>query len=257
VRPRRAAAALVAGLAACATSPVPEVHARAVAEHLRGLSAEAQRLAQDAPRHPRCAEGDAPVAQRARELAEALDDLHARAEDRWASQEAFQEALGDTAARQTELAILRAEYDHCRALSGPAAVPGAVDPTARRLVVVPVQDPGGVLTPEARVDLGDYLVARLGSRFAVVPPEPVRAAVAEHARAGICNLACARAAGAALRANKLLMVTLVKEEERCGVTVELDDLATGITERARTVRSDCALETVLAGIEDAVAPLAQ
>ncbi|MCB9651360.1 MAG: hypothetical protein H6730_32900 [Deltaproteobacteria bacterium] len=254
---RAAPALLCASLLACATSPVSELHTKVVADHVTGLAEGAAQLAQDAPMHKRCVEGDDPVAMRARALAEALAELRSRAQGRWASQAEFQEALNDISARQTELAILRAEYDHCRALSGPEPVPGDLDAGARRLAILAVQDPEGVLTPEARLDLGDYLVARLGIRFAVVPPGAVAEATAEHDKAGRCNKACARAVGSEVRANKVLTVTLAQEEARCSVVLELDDMATGITERARTVRSDCAPETVQAGIEDAVAPLAQ
>ena len=245
------------GAPACATAPVPEPHARAVEAHLANLAQQAHQIATDAFQHRRCTEGEASVAERAVHLDDDLDALASRAEGGWATKEAFEVALGEATTLQTELAILQAEYDRCRALSGPAAVPGDLPPGARRLVILGVQDPGEVLPPEARRDLDDYLVARLGARFAVVPKEAVEAATRAHRGAAGCDAACARAVAQDVRGHKILTVALERDEDRCTVILALDDLATGVTERARTVRSDCALETVLAGIEDAVAPLAR
>lgn len=248
-------------LTACSAT-IPGVHARAVSTHMQGLSTEAHRVAQDARAHPRCWEGVDPVTHRAHDLDQRLVELAGTAERHedgsWPTQDAFQEALADAQSAQTELALLRAEYDACRAHSAtPTDVEGIrLAPGARRVALVSLQDPNGVLSAPDRERVDVYLQAKLSSMFALVPREVVRDAELDHVRKEGCLADCAFGLAREVGAHKTLVVTVHQKELECAVSLALLDLQSGVTERARAVRSDdCALESVVSGIEDAIAPL--
>lgn len=254
---------LTSALAGCAPT-VPAVHARAVASHLAGLQSVSQRVADDAPHHARCAEGPSPVSERAQELHHDLSALADQAEGRrdgdWPDRDSFQSALSEASELQTKLALLHAEYDACRALSPEAVVAteGTLGrPGIRRLAALQIEDLGTGLDAEERLTLDRHLRARLGPVFALIPREAVvEAQRARRTKAG-CEAACALAVARDVGAHKVLALRLTRVDERCSVVLDLYDLSTGMAERARTVRQDCGLPALMAGVEDAIGPLVE
>jgi len=249
-----------AALSGCAPT-VSEVHAQALHQHLVGLSRAAAEVAADSGRRPRCQQGDDPVNVRAATMDQELTVLRDRAEDgadgRWPSQEAFREALEETSQLQQRLALLRAEYDACRALSArPVDETGvSLAPGSRRVAALDVTDPGSILSPDERARLSAHLRVRLAPVFPLVPADAVGDAQIDHMRDRACPAACALAVAREVGAHKVVAVRLEKTDDKCAVILEVHDLATGLTERARTVREDCGALSLLAGLEDAVAPL--
>lgn len=259
---RSAAGAALGLLAVLGCTPVvSEVHARAVRDHLAGLSQAAHRVSEDAAARPRCLEGESPVAVRAADLAAQIAELAQEADDHadgdWPSFEAFQEAMSEISELQGRLALLRAEYDGCRALSRrPADLSGIpLAPGARRFAVLDVVDPGSVVDAKTRALLSRHLRTRLAPALPIVDPAAVRDAQLDWTEDRRCDAECALAVAREVGAHKSLVVRVEKQEDRCAVVLEVFDLSTGIMERTRTVRQGCSPETIIGGIEDAVAPL--
>lgn len=256
----RSAAALVLVLATGCTQTVSEVHARAVQDYLLRLSQASQKVADDAPRHPQCIVGDSPVSVRAATVNHDLRVLSTRADKfadgSWPSREAFSEAMSETAGLQTKLAILRAEYDACRALKRASAEPRTLAPGIRRLAVLQIQEAGTGITTKERETLDRHLSARLGTSFRLVDPVAVRQAQQQFEQHHKCETHCALAVARAVGAHKALALRLRRTEDRCEVILEVYDMSTGATERARTVRNDCSMASIMAGLEDAISPLA-
>lgn len=249
------------GCAGCAPT-ISKVHAEAVRAHLAGLAKAAHQVAEDAPRHPRCAAGDDPVVVRASALDEQLSALAADADDHadgsWPSQDAFREALSETSDLQSQLSLLRAEYDACRALSArPTDLGGTpLAAEAKRFAALEVIDPGVVADPATHRALDRHLRARLAPAFPLVSPEAVSEAQLENAEGRRCPVRCALAVGREVGAHKVIAVQIERNpDKRCTVILEVHDLATGLTERARTVREGCSRESLLAGLDDAISPL--
>ncbi len=255
----RYAAVLVLVLVSGCTQTIAEVHARAVQDYLQRLSQASQRVANDASRHQQCRAGDDPVSDRAISLNHDLRALSTRADKyadgSWPSRDAFSEAMNETTELQTKLALLRAEYDGCRALERQSFGASALVPGVRRLAALQIQDSGSGITTEERESLDRHLVARLGEAFALVDSIAVYGAQAQFTERGRCDGHCALAVAREVGAHKALALRLRRIEDRCEVILEVFDMATGMTERARTVRHDCSVTSIMAGLEDAIAPL--
>ncbi len=247
-------------LSGCAPT-ISTVHAQAVRDHLATLRTSSQRMAADAPHHPRCNEGDAPVSTRAAVLHEDLSRLAEQADDHadgsWPDKESFQDALNEGAGLQGQLSILHAEYDACRALSSnPVDADGVRFARGmRRLAALQIQDLGTGIAAEDRLKLQQHLWARLSAVFALVPQAVVAEAQQDHRSKKGCEAACALAVAQEVGAHKTLALRLTRVDERCSVVLELYDLQTQMAERARTVRNDCSPSSLMAGLEDAIAPL--
>lgn len=257
------ALACAGGLVAGCAPTISKVHAEAVSTQLGGLAAAARSMAQDAPRHVRCQAGDDPVTVRVDALSAKIQDLAGRAADysdgRWPSQDAFREALAEGSELQMQLALLRAEYDACRALSArPVDDDGIpIAPGTPRMAVLDLDDPGRLLTEAERAGLAAHLRARLRPVFGLVPAEAVDEAQLDHSTGARCPAACVLSVAREVGAHKAVRVALERRDARCAVILEMYDVATGIAERARTVRQDCGSQSLLSGLEDAIAPLVQ
>ncbi len=137
----------------------------------------------------------------------------------------------------------------------PAAAPAPVV-----IAVFDLDDGTRSLAPADAAQLADYLAARIATlpHTRVVPRDQLRQAVVQ-AKAdsyqACFDQSCQIELGKALSAQKSLAAKLLRVGGRCAMTAALVDLRTETTERAASIKTDCAADALLGAADELVAQL--
>lgn len=133
---------------------------------------------------------------------------------------------------------------------------GALRPAQRPVIAVfDIEDKSRAFGRELTDNLTDYLGARVTEegRFRVVPRSELLAQLREGKASSYKDCfdeRCQIELGKAVAASKVLMTKLIRVGEACAISATLFDLATEAAESAATVRTACAEQALMDGLED-------
>jgi hypothetical protein len=134
----------------------------------------------------------------------------------------------------------------------------APSPSGERptLAVFDVQDVSRTLDANTLEQLSDYVVARLATRFRVVPRTELRTQLVATKAEGLSSCfdeRCQIELGKAVAAQKALAVKVLRTPETCTLAATVFDLRTETAEDAATERTPCTSQGLLDGV-DRLAP---
>lgn len=148
--------------------------------------------------------------------------------------------------------------------ASPAPSPAKAEPAPRRppavIAVFDLDDGTRSLSPADVAQLADYLAVRIASLpdTRVVPRDQLRQAIAQ-AKAdsyrACFDQSCQIELGKALSAEKSLATKLLRVGGRCAMTAVLFDLRTETTERAASIKTECAADALLGAADELVRQL--
>ena len=123
------------------------------------------------------------------------------------------------------------------------------------IAVFDIEDKSRAFGRELTDNLTDYLGARVTEegRFRVVPRSELLAQLREGKASSYKDCfdeRCQIELGKAVAASKVLMTKLIRVGEACAISATLFDLATEAAESAATVRTACAEQALMDGLED-------
>lgn len=128
------------------------------------------------------------------------------------------------------------------------------------VAVFDIEDTARQLSQEELRQLGDYLATQLANtrHFSVVPRGQLRAQIVAQKTESYRTCfdeTCQIEIGKAMAAQKSLATKLLKVGGRCAIIANLYDLRREATEAAASVHTDCASQSLLAGVEQLVQKL--
>ncbi len=123
------------------------------------------------------------------------------------------------------------------------------------ILVFDIEDPDGVLRPEQKLALGEYLAVQLAreGRYRVTPRDQLREKLRTQSVESYRECfedTCQIELGRALAAQKIASTRLHKVEDRCILTTTIYDLTTEASERAASSNSDCTESALFRSIEE-------